>query len=257
MDWTSQFPKKFRENKNFNDLKILVDSISNHEAMLIRQPYVLHNMIRVSLVFTVCFYGNLLATLRHIIEAKYVRHPFSIDKDNKLLHLFLELSSGELATNNIFKDGYSPHYVPMLNAAKQAGINTTKIENFVKLVEKQNVKTICKNLKFSKPITDYLVYSNKCTKSLDRSFATIALREITLSINFNIIHKHLPKGSKYNGYRKFLSTHINLDIGEHGKLMSEALSEIKSGDEILQTMIKFYTLRKLIYDACLSKAPIF
>ena len=256
-DWTLMFPPEFRRNLSFGKLQELVHEISNHKSMKVREKHVLENMIRASLVFTVCFYANLLASLKHIVDEKYKKNPFSVDKDNTLLHLFLELSSGELATNNISNQGYSPHYVPMLNAAKQAGVNTNKIEKFVKHIQTQNVETLCKKLKFSAELTRYLEYSYKCTQNFDTSFATIALREITLPINFNVIHRNLPNDAKYNGYRRFLSAHINLDKGEHGKLMSEALNKTKNRKKILNTMIQFYTFRKQVYNACLSKTPLF
>jgi hypothetical protein len=111
--------------------------------------------------------------------------------------------------------------------------------------------------KLTKELIDYLSFSDECTKKYENAFSTIALRELTLSDNFQIIVDHLPADKKYDSYRHFLKAHIELDTSNHGPLMSEALEEIKDLDGSIETMIEFYTLRKKVYDACLRETPLF
>jgi len=237
----------------------LVDSITNHESMLVKKKPILDNMIRASLLFTVCFYGNTLSLLHLALERLKQKSPLAVQTNIEFIHLFLDLASGEIATKNISnKEGtYSPHYVPMLEAAKKSGVDTKKIEEFVSKIDNKNLNKLCKELQFSKAVSDYMKYSEKCTQSFEGSFATVSLRELTLSFNFKIIKDHLPKYKRYQKYDNFLSKHIELDQKEHRILMKRALEQSNNVDELINIMVKFYTLRKKVYDACLLDAPIY
>jgi len=256
---TLNFPSNFKKSKRYKELENLVNSITNHKSMLVNEKHVLDNMVRASLMFTVCFWGNTLSLLHLALENLKQKNALAVKKDTTFIHLFLELASGELATKNIptKQNIYSPHYVPMLEATNDAGVDPNKIENFVSEIGKNNLKELCGKLQFSKPVIDYLSYSERCTKTFDTSFATIALRELTLSMNFKIILENLPKDKKYDKYKVFLSKHIKLDETEHGIIMKKALEEFGKVDELIDVMIKFYTFRKNVYDACLLNKPIF
>ncbi|NQV91964.1 DUF3050 domain-containing protein [Candidatus Woesearchaeota archaeon] len=251
------FPTNFKNSKKYNKLVNLVDSITNHESMLVKEKHVLDNMIRASLLFTVCFYGNTLSLLHLALGRLKERNSLAVQKDNEFIHLFLDLADGEIATKNIKtkEDTYSPHYVSMLEAAQDAKIDIKEIENFVSKINNDNLKKITRE--FSDPVVNYLAYSEKCTQTFNGAFATVALRELTLSLNFKIIHDHLPKSKQYQKYKVFLSKHIDLDETEHSVLMKKALSQVENVDELINIMLTFYELRRKVYDACLLKNNIY
>lgn len=254
-----QFSNKFRSHSQYPELEALVTAINRHEAMKVGRPIVLENMIKASLVFTICFYANLLTVLRGAAARTSPRNPFAVQPDTELLHLVLALAGEELATDNIEtkRGGYSPHFLPMFEAAEEAGVDVDAVSRFIDLVAGGvNIKEACDAVEFCPALTAYMQYSFECTQSFDDSFATIALRELTLSGNFQVIVDHLPQEERLDRYRKFLTGHIGLDAGDHEgsheQLMAAALERVELVDRSLAVMIRFYHLRLAVYDACLS-----
>lgn len=266
MDWRIRFPAAYRQHPKFAELERLVESITNHEAMEVREKHVLDNMIRASLAFTVCFYANLLVlaynTLGDLLKN---RSPFGVQEEMARLHFVLDLAAGELAASYppSRRCRYGPHYVPMLEAAQQAGVDTTQVERFVAFEGQTYTfrsREMLTDTTFCPELSDYLAYSNHCTKVPWMCMATIILREITLSGNFHRIVEHLPDEERLAGFRLFLTSHIELDEGEHAGLAEGILAEYSDEDEIgliLMTMIEFYTNRRAVYDACLREEPIY
>jgi len=253
------FPESFKRSKKYVELISLVKKITFHKSMEVKEGYVLDNMIRASLLFTVCFYSNTSSLLYHYLGELRKKSPLGVKENTDLLRLFLDLSLGELATKNIKteEEFYSPHYLAMKEAAFQAKIDVSKIEEFIKVIKNGNIFEVGKNLGFSKEVINYLEYSEECSKSFKTSLATVTLRELTLPLNFRIIRDNLPNESKYSKYREFLSKHIELDESEHSSLMKKALEEQEDVEGLIDVMIKFYTLRKKVYDACLRKEAIY
>ena len=105
------FPQNFKQHVRYPELVTLVESITNHKAMLVQKKQVLDNMIRASLIFTVCFYANTLSLLYFALQRLKENNALSVQKNTESIHLFLELASGELATRNIpnQQNSYSPH----------------------------------------------------------------------------------------------------------------------------------------------------
>jgi hypothetical protein len=271
MKWQDQFPENFRKHEAFPKLETAVEAVINHPALRLRKQHVIDNMIRASLVFTVCFYGNLIRTLSFYLERK-AESPFAVDEDNGMLYLFLQLAIGELATKNIptEKGLYSPHYVAMREAAIAAGIDVRKIDDLVRDAHSTRwgemegghtnlIKEWEKYSKVSDAISSYLFMSiQDCNDNRD-CFPSIAIRELTLSANFRTLLEYLPVDATYDKYRIFLRAHVELDEGEHAALMSKALESIDSDfvlDRAFLTMIDSYKHRKAVYDACLNEASI-
>ena len=222
------FPQKFSNHSRSKELADLVDSITNHDAMKLGNQYIIDNMIRASLTFTMCFYGNAHASLSHYMGKMHMEGSrLAVPANTETLHLWLDLANGELATNNIptRKGDHCPHYVPMLEAAEEAGINTSPIKEFTQQshFHRYSIRDTCKKEGFAESLCDYLTYSDQCTKTYEDASATIALRELTLANNFSIIVQHLPADNKYSPYLNFLTSHIELDTNDHGPLMSKLL----------------------------------
>jgi hypothetical protein len=267
MTGLAAFPKSFKEHKRFAELEKVTEEINNHDAMKVREEYILHNMIRASLIFTICFYSNLLAALGSVVR-KLSTTPHHVPEDNKVLHLFLQLATEELATKNIptEKNLYSPHYVAMLEAAKYAGVDVSQIEEYNQFAKEGTVKLgyALNNLGFTEELKAYMLFSVQCVQSVEQHIATIALRELTLSANFKTILDSLYYKPEYSKYCRFLSSHIELDSNEsndenHGQLMLGVLDDMNEAQVTLalDTMIEFYTLRKAVYDTCLTKEGIY
>lgn len=255
-----EFPEKFRTHKRSEELSRLVRSITEHEAMKVSKPHVRDNMLRASTAFTTCFYGNLCATLEHYMSSMHKGSRLAAKKNTQMLHLLLDLATGELATKNIptHDDNHCPHYVPMKEAANASGIDTSALEHFVEAIDSKGADVLyeCEQAGFNNELTEYFIYSDACSEKFEDAFATIALRELTLSDNFHVIVNSLPNDRAYDDWRVFLNAHIELDEEEHGPLMAQALESIQDVDRAINTMIEFYTRRKAVYDSCLDENPI-
>lgn len=261
----NDFPLSFRSHDRFPELEALVTAINRHEAMRVREPHILDNMIRASLAFTSCFYANLLVSLEGELQRLRGTSPFVVTRRTDQLHLLIALADEELATDNIetVQGGMSPHFVPMFEAAQAAGIEVVPMEKQIQfLSEGHSMPEACRLAGLCGALGQYYVESARCAESYESSFATIALRELTLSDNFQVIVDHLPNGPRLEKYRLFLTGHIGLDSGEregeanHGQLMAEALERVEDVSGALDTMIQFYAARLAVYDACLLPEPL-
>jgi hypothetical protein len=256
-----QFPESFKRQPRFDDLLAIAEEITTHPAMKVHEPYVLENMIRASLIFTACFYGNLVSLLYFVVQDLRNPNPLAVRKNTRFLHLILELATGELATRNIRIDSgeFAPHYVSMLEAAQAAGVDTRVVEQFISQLQNPQitVEAASRQPSFVPQVRNYLIFSDRCTKSFTDCFATISLRELYLAEPFSIIAANLPTQQRYEKYRSFINSHVVIDRSEHGTLMAQALEEITDVDRVLSTMIEFLRFRKTVYDACLAVQPIY
>jgi Protein of unknown function (DUF3050) len=251
-------PKNFVTLPRYAELMRLVDEITDHPAMRVATPHCQENMMRASLAFTVCFNANLAACVKGALEQ---RHPLIVRRDTSLLHLFLELAGEELATDNLplgQAEAFSPHFVPMYEAALEAGIDVSAIDRLMASLEAGQPLTEALNELGVEPrLAAYLEYSAQCAERFEDAFATIALRELTLSANFRVILNSLPEEGRFAKYRLFLSGHVELDEGGHAFLMAAALESVSDPKGMLDVMIEFYTSRKAVYDACLDERNLF
>ena len=256
------FPTTFCQHHRFAELRALVSAINSHEAMRMETSHCRNNITQASLAFTVCFYANLLVAIQGELKRLHGRSPFAVTRRTDLLHLLLALCKEELATNNIktLQGGMSPHFVPMIEAAEAAGVRTAGVEQLILLLSQGiSMSEACDRAGFRDSLKQYFLLSEWCTQDWMRSFATIALRELTLADNFQVIADHLPGESCWEKYRLFLTGHICLDAGEraddevnHGQLMSEALEGVEDVGGMLDVMIRFYKVRLLVYEDCLQ-----
>jgi hypothetical protein len=263
----NQFPASFRSHSRFAELQALVAAINSHEAMRVGSPHILNNMIRASLAFTSCFYANLLVSLEGELKQLRGRSPFVVTRRTDQLHLLIALADEELATDNLVtkQGGMSPHFVPMFEASQAAGIGTEGIEQHILLLSQgASMSEACDGAGFRDSLKQYFSVSEWCSQSYSRSFATIALRELTLANNFQVIVDHLPDEPRLGSYKYFLTEHIGLDAGErkageanHAELMSEALERVEDVSKALEVMIRFYEARLAVYEDCLQPEPLF
>lgn len=262
----NNFPQNFRRHSRFAELSSVVATINDHKAMRVEEPHILNNTIRMSLVATICFFANLLVVTEGAVMQLRGKSPFAVTWRTDFLYLILSLAAEELATDNIAtrQGGYSPHFVPMFEAAEDAGITLQPILLFLNLLEGgSSMDEACRKAGFCDSLREYMVFSDLCTRNFWDSFATIALRELTLAQIFQYIVDNLPRDSRYRLYRIFLTSHIELDGGEreegdnHGELMAKALEDMEDVDRAIDIQIRFYTYRKAVYDDCLLTQPLF
>ncbi len=269
-DLLTGFPEQFRSHSRFYGLEEVTERIYRHPAVNLERPEALDNMVRASLLFTVCFYGNLLGCLRGYLSAALPEHPFAVQEDGTFLHLLLSLADEELSTNNIPMQRVSigPHYVAMLEAAQAAGIDTTPVETLVKSARKRalagragearmDLRAVMQSVGFHRSCVDYMLLSEQCAEKYYAALSTVGLRELSLSPAFASLVEKIPADSKYDGYRLFLKMHIELDDGNHGPIMTKALALIPNVDDSINVMVRFYQSRLAVYDACLAMDPIY
>jgi hypothetical protein len=276
------FPEKFRTHQRFDRLEEVTAKIYGHPAVNLERPEALDNMVRASLLFTVCFYGNLLGCLRGYLSAALPKHPFAVQEDGTFLHLLLSLADEELSTGNIpmKRTTIGPHYVAMLEAAQAAGINTEPVETLVRNARshafgnrdgeiRMNLRTVMQETGFHRSCIEYMLLSEQCAEIYHSALSTVGLRELSLSPAFEKLQLRIPADSKYEGYKIFLQKHIELDSGSnsaceignyensHGHIMAQALALIPNVGDSINAMVRFYQARLAVYDACLAFAPIF
>ncbi|OGD60906.1 hypothetical protein A3A71_03300 [Candidatus Berkelbacteria bacterium RIFCSPLOWO2_01_FULL_50_28] len=255
------FPGSFQADAKYPRLEAVTRRIYDHEAVnLVHPDRSIDNMVRASLLFTVCFYGNLLGCLRGYLSA-LPEHPFAVQEDGTFLHLLLSLSDEELSTNNIptKRTECGPHYVAMLEAAQDAGIDTGPIEALVASVAAGNLQILMKREGFHPKAIDYMVFSESCAGTYQRALSTVALRELTLTTAFDNLEKAILKinDPRFDRYCAFLRAHIQLDGDTHGPIMKQALSLVDNITTSIDTMIHFYERRLGVYNVCLADEKLY
>lgn len=252
------FPAQYRVHPNFHQLEEITLRIYDHDAVNLRDPAVIDNMVRASLLFTVCFYGNLLGCLRTFLD-RLPSHPFAVQEDGAMLHLLLSLANEELATENIKPQRVEvgPHYVFMLEAAQHAGIDTSPIEYLIENVEHEELESLMVAKHFREPARAYMLFSDRCARDFYAALSTVALRELSLGTAFTRLDDQIPEGDRFGPYKFFLQAHVELDSEDHGPLMQQALLQVDDVGRSIDTMINFYTRRLNVYDACLEAAPLY
>ncbi len=241
------FPNRLQNHRLFAELVRATRRVVEHPALSSTAQNVRENIVRSSLIATVCFYINLSACLRYELERIRGRSKFFVELNGTFLHLLLELCDGELATNNMpDASSYEPHYGSMLRAARDISINTRPIESIVD----GSISTIEGVL--VPEAAEYLRFSYQCSLRQEDAFATIALRELTLAESFKVILANIPQTESYARFRGFVSSHIALDEKEHSGIVANALEHFQDVDALIETMIAFYDKRARMYDYCLS-----
>lgn len=256
-----RLPLSLREQSGFPGLVETVSGICAHPALRFEQGS-LDTMIQASLLFTICFYRNLHAVLEHTVRAMA---PGMELRSERLL-LVMTLAQGEL-TDRVHLDElspYGPHYVWMLRAAKQAGVETAPIERFVELLNAGcPVVQACEQVGFSKAVTEYFTYSTVCCSTYIDSFATIAGREHVLAETFETMVRHLPVSARLSGYREFLEGHVVADrdalTDAHGDIVTRLVELLGLADlpHVVAVMGEFFTRRLAVYDCCLTADGLF
>lgn len=255
-----RFPQNYLAHPRAKALFDLVKEVNEHPALCTSDENILANVIQSSLVFTICFYGHALTWLRNVAHSTSVKHPFAVEENTTKLGWVLTFASGEIATDNIptSKVGFTPHYVAMSEAATEAGVAVEPVRRFInELNSGKSVQDAADTADFVPPLAEYLVFSGDCLEHPEHNFATLALRELILPVNFQVIVDALPLQEKYLPFRRFLEAHISLDTDEHGEIMIKQLEESSHPESILDVMIVFLEKRKAVYDACLTMPQMF
>lgn len=247
-----QLPELLLSHPRIEELRAAVDRVVSHPALACPDEPTTANVVRAALLATVCFYRNLNACVHHELQRAHERSPFYVESDGRLLHLLLALAAGELAAKNM-PDAvhHEPHYCGMLRAASAAGVETEAVEELV-----CGRKSLTHS-GLSPAAMEYLHMSAECCKTFIDSFATIAIRELTLSSSFHRILTGLPPDKRYAPFRGFLEAHIELDEEAHAGFMKEALEVLGNTEQVIGTMIAFYHRRAEMYDACLETRALF
>jgi len=145
----------------------------------------------------------------------------------------------------------------MLEAAKAAGISTFGFESILAGCANGFDAEFARNSGMSSGLADYLALCDDNRREFATCFSTVALRELVLSYGFQKMLDRLPAESRLLRFRGFLQAHVTLDTEGHGPLMASDLERFGDPGRPISVMVEFCRLRKVVYDECLLKAPLF
>jgi hypothetical protein len=209
-------------------------------------------IIKLSALFAFDFQKNALQSLSYAISDSLA----SPQRDETVLHVLIELVSGECCTDNILGPDYglTSHFYPAIEAALQCS-DEASLQPIQVLRDFATGKASIRELptewyEFLHFQASYLNNRNGC-------YAVIGhCRELLLSNVFERLARHLPKTDDFLYARQFFGKHVLLDTAEgsgHADLMRGIMGDIISNeDEGYQFATEFLRHRNALYRSVLE-----
>ena len=243
-------------NKNIQKIN---SQISEHKLAIVNHP--LYNKLKTIEdvqklmqyhVYAVWDFMSLLKALQ--IQLTCTVLPWKPIGDSKIRRLINSIVLEE--ESDVDSDGNpSSHYEMYLDAMKECGAETSKIEHFLKSVTTTHIPKIQKSIDIFLATTFSVISSGKAHKI---AAAFTFGREDLIPDMFTAIVNDLNKESKLNKFVYYLERHIELDGGEHGPLALQLITDLcgddeKKWEEVTQTAKDCLKARIKLWDAILEE----
>jgi len=203
-------------------------------------------------VYAVWDFMSLLKSLQSILTC--ISSPWKPVGDKKIRQLINSIVLEE--ESDVDQDGNpASHYEMYLDAMKQCGANTNKIEDFVSKITDNNPPPINDGVDAFLKTTFSIINSGKPHKIAS---AFTFGREDLIPDMFTSIVKEYNKNNNLDKFVYYLERHIELDGGEHGPLALKLVADLCGDDrqkwkEVEEVAIECLTARKELWDVICSK----
>lgn len=191
------------------------------------------NIFMESHVYAVWDFMSLLKAIQ--IDLTTVTTPWIPKKNSNLVRFINEITLAE--ESDFDKDGViKSHFEMYLDAMREMGASTTKIENFIDQISKSNsVQDTLANMEILPSVKEFVlqtfsVINSNETHKIAAAF-TFGREDIIPDMFLKIVAEASSDSTKsFDSFTYYLERHIELDGDEHGPLSLKMIEELCGND---------------------------